>query len=170
MELSPCGDLDWEVEPGADVVRGGQASTGGGGDQAGTGGGCSSSRKASALLDILSESKLCLRWSGAKALSSWGSEIAEAAANRDSSSEKIILGRVARRRRGGIPPVKDPPKEAGDSGESGERWVSASWRFSADSGLLRFESRFKGGGTAKNGLLVPVGPDLLTGSVEKVDS
>lgn len=106
-------------------MRGGQALTGG--DQAGTGGGWSlSSRKASALLDILSESKLCLRCSGPRARSSWGSETAEATANRDSSSEKITLGRVARRRRGGMPPARDPPKDAGEIGESGERWVSAS--------------------------------------------
>jgi len=77
-----------------------------------------------------------------------------------------MLGRVARLRRGR---PGEPWMDAGDSGDSGDRCVSASWRFSAESGLLRCEARFNGGGTAKNGL-ARTGPELLIGGVVNVDS
>lgn len=119
--------------------------------------------KASVLLDSLCERRLCLR-SGRWVFSSGGSDIAvDATAYRDSSSEKITLGSVARLRRGRPGECMD----AGESGESGDKCVSASWRFSAESGLLRFEDRFNGGGTARNGRPL-TGPELL--GVENADS
>jgi hypothetical protein len=101
------------------------------------------------------------------ALSSRGSEIAvDATAYRDSSSEKITLGSVARLRRG---KPGESWMDAGDSGDSGERCVSASWRLCAERGLLRFADRFSGGGTARNGR-PRTGPALLIGVVENADS
>lgn len=53
--------------------------------------------------------------------------------------------------------------ELDESGESGDKWVSASSRFSAESGLLRLELKFNGGGTDRKGLLAdtdfPIGVD-----------
>lgn len=51
-------------------------------------------------------------WSGITGRSSWGSETADATAYLDSSSEKITLGKVARRRRGAIPGEGKEPKFA----------------------------------------------------------
>lgn len=77
----------------------------------------------------------------------------------------MTLGSVARLRRG---KPGEPGIDAGDKGESGDRCVSASWRFSAESGLLRLEVSFNGGGTARNGL-PRTGPELR-GGVINVDS
>lgn len=80
----------------------------------------------------------------------------DATAYRDSSSEKTTLGSVARRRRCGRPGEgKEPPLRL-----VGERCVSASCRFSSESGLLRFEC--DGVGMAKNDLPMD-GPDCLAG-------
>lgn len=53
--------------------------------------------------------------------------------------------------------------EVDDSGESGDKCVSAISRFSAESGLLRLELKFNGGGTDRKGLLAdtdfPIGVD-----------
>lgn len=130
------------------------------------------SRNASVLLDRRWDSKLCLR-SGIWLLSSCGSDIAiDATANRDSSSEKTTLGRVARLRRGCMLPgieSRSVADERGDRGDrSGDRCVSASCRFSADSGLLRCEFKFRGGGTANS--LPFAGPDFRIGGIAKVDS
>ena len=91
--------------------------------------------------------------------SSWGSDIAlDAAANRDSSSENITLGSVARRRRGLKPDeVKEPAAKSVDG-----RLVSASFncKFLSDKGLPRFDS--SGGGIAKYDL-PSARPDGLMG-------
>ena len=131
------------------------------------------SRNASVLLDRRWDSKLCLR-SGIWLRSSCGSDIAiDATANRDSSSEKTTLGRVARLRRGCMLPgieSRSVAEERGDRGDrSGDRCVSASCRFSAESGLVRCEFKFRGGGTANNDLPF-AGPDFRMGGIAKVDS
>lgn len=78
---------------------------------------------------------------------------------RDSSSENITLGSVARRRRrarpgdGNEPPVK----------EVGERcvWANCNCKFSSDRGLLLFDS--EGVGMVKK-LFPSAGPDRLIGA------
>lgn len=78
---------------------------------------------------------------------------------RDSSSENITLGSVARRRRCDMPGNPGDPKFK----RVGDKWVSAICRFSSESGLLRFDS--DGGGTVKNDF-PNVPPDCLDGEEE----
>lgn len=164
LELSSNGG---DREPGTDAGLGGADDVRCGQETRVSGRLSVISRKASVLLDRRWESKLCLR-SGTWLLSSCGSDIADATANRDSSSEKTTLGRVARLRRGMLPGIESRRVEE-DRGDNGDRCVSAIWRFSAESGLPRCEFKFRGGGTAKNDLPF-VGTDFRMGVPAKVDS
>lgn len=164
LELSSNGG---DREPGTDAGLGGADDVRCGQETRVSGRLSVISRKASVLLDRRWESKLCLR-SGAWLLSSCGSDIADATANRDSSSEKTTLGRVARLRRG-MPPGIESRRVGESRGDNGDRCVSAIWRFSAESGLLRCEFKFRGGGAANIDLPF-VGTDFRMGVAGKVDS